>query len=714
MTTETIIWALHRLSFFQGTNIDNLALNAVATQFSKLSGQPEHLFKVAVELQLEVPRLFSKPDEAFLPILILDPIQGWGVITHRLPDANWSVEFEKHIHSLDTKALDRGKLFHVTCHRVNGEHKGGGFEQHIKYAFREYRNVILEASIASLFISLLAMATSLFSMQVYDRVIPTRSEQTLIVLAVGVGISIFLEVVMKIARSRIMDDVVSGLDARLSRQIFERLLSLRVDQIPASVGSLAAQIRGYEHIRSFYTSSTLFVLVDLPLGLLFLSVLASIGHFWLALVVVVAALIALILGGLSKFRINEFAGKGAQLANLKTGLLVEAVEGAETIKAGSGGWKFLQRWINVNAGSIKNDLETRSISEALNYASNTLQQVSYAALVIVGALMVMQGNMTMGALIACSILSGRVLSPVLMIPNLLVQHSHVKAAKEGLERLYMLKTDNYGVDRPIVPQSIRGRYELGDLKYCYSNGQLAVDIPQLVIEPGEKVAIIGPIGAGKSTLLKLFAGLNHASSGRVCIDGIDIGQISRSVLSSQIGYLHQEHRLFQGTLRENILIGIPDPGDDYLARAMARTGMDSFVRSNPKGLEAVISEGGKGLSGGQRQLLAFTRLIVCNPSIMILDEPTASMDEQQERRCLNVLTQEAQTGKTIIVVTHKPALLPLFDRVIAMVGNRIVIDGPREKVSQEMNRVKGNASPFPSIVPVNSNTLAEKSGASIV
>jgi ATP-binding cassette subfamily C protein LapB len=227
---------------------------------------------------------------------------------------------------------------------------------------------------------------------------------------------------------------------------------------------------------------------------------------------------------------------------------------------------------------------------------------------------------------------------------------------------------------------------LSDIKFAYGDNPPALVVPKLEIHPQERIAILGPIGAGKSTLLRLLSGLYHPQEGRVLLDNLDLDHIHRQVLSQHIGYLQQDHRLFQGTLRENLLIGLPDPGDDALLAAMRRTGMDHLVASHPKGLGRPIMEGGKGLSGGQKQLVAFTRLILCNPSILLLDEPTATMDEEQERRCLSVLAQEAQAGKTMVIVTHKPSVLPLVTRLIVVAGNSIVLDGPRDVVLQQLQQ----------------------------
>ena len=558
------------------------------------------------------------------------------------------------------------------------------FARIAKDVVKTYRGELLEASLASLFIGILAFTTSLFSMQVYDRVIPTRSEYTLWVLSMGVLLSIVFELAMKYARSKLMDHVVVGVDACLSHDIFDRLLQLRMDQIPSSVGSLAAQLRGYEQLRSFYTSTTLFTLIDLPFGLVFLAVMMAIASPWVALVPLLFGLVGIAIGISSRQTIHQFASDSAAYSNAKTGLLVEAVEGIETIKAGAGAPKFLARWMAVNHHTIKSDAQMRRFMDGLGYLCATIQQLSYAGLIMVGALLVMQGSMTMGALIACSILSGRVLAPIMALPGLLVQQGQAMAALRGIEAIYQLKTDTHGISRPLAPDHVQGHFKISDAKFSYPGHPPALVVPKLNIQRGEHIAILGPIGAGKSTLLRLLSGLYVPQEGQVLLDGLDLAHISRQVVSQKIGYLQQDHRLFQGSLRDNLLIGLPDPGDSVIQQAMTRTGMIHFVSAHPKGLERPITEGGKGLSGGQRQLLAFTRLILCKPDIYLLDEPTASMDDEQERRCIQVMQELVDEGNTLIVVTHKPNLLPLVSRIVIVANHTLAMDGPRDAVLQRL------------------------------
>ena len=681
---------MQRLAQLHGDSIDVLQLNsslADAQQQAK-SDLAAQISYICQNLDCEFVSQLSAPDRVYLPLLCYTETHGWGVVVDRDPSDFWLIETEKESVKALTSELTHG-LFLIrfnasSTHAHATDFIAESFFAFTKKTINQYRPELIEAALASLFIGFLALATSLFSMQVYDRVIPTRSDYTLVILSLGVLLTILIELAMKFARSKLMDFVVVGVDARLSREIFHRLLKLRVDQIPSSVGSLAGQLRGYEQIRSFYTSSTLFTLIDLPLGLVFLLVMVSVGSAWVALVPFVFGLGALYLGFSTREKINELATSGAMFSNMKTGLLVEAVEGVETIKAGAGTWKFLSRWISVNSKTIESDLKMRSVTESVGYFSATIQQISYASLVIVGSLIVMQGQMTMGALIACSILSGRVLAPILALPGLLVQHAHAMAALKGLDSLYELKTDTHGIRRPLLPDMIHGHFRIVDAKFAYGQNPPALVIPKLDIKRGEHIAILGPIGAGKSTLLRLLSGLYVPQEGQVLLDGLDLSHISRQVLSQHLGYLQQDHRLFQGTLRENLLIGMPDPGDSVITQAMERTGMINFVTKHPKGLDRPIMEGGKGLSGGQRQLVAFTRLVLCNPEILLLDEPTATMDDEQERRCIQVLTDQAKAGKTLIIVTHKTSILPLVSRIIIVAGNSVVIDGPRDSVLQQL------------------------------
>lgn len=633
-----------------------------------------------------LPQVMTKPDGAYMPLLAYHAQYGWGRIVQQMATHQWL--FQQSQQSLRCQGDEFNFIAKIQLSTAHIEKREITFRQLLKNNLSQHKDVVFEAVLASLMINLLALASSMFSMQVYDRVIPTHSEYTLIILASGVALLILFELFMKFARSKIMDKLVVSLDQNLSRDIFERLLKVRIDQMPGSVGSLAAQLRGYEQVRSFFTASTLFTLVDLPMSILFIVIIGVIGSPWLSLVPVFAATIGLLMGLNSRRKMDKAAAEGAAASYAKTGILVETVEGIETIKAGAGNWKFLSRWLNVINFTIGNDLKVKHINDNLNYGVQMLQQISYVGLVIVGAFIVMNNEMTTGSLIACTILGGRILAPIMSIPSILIQYSHAKAAEANIEKLFTLAQDNHGVSYPLSPSKIQGNYQCENVVFKYKgNDRPAINLSKLNIRAGERVAILGAIGSGKSTLLKLLSGLYATTEGRILLDGLDINHISRESLSEQVGYLQQDHRLFQGTLRENLLIGMPTPPDDVLQTAIVRTGLIRLVSGHSSGLDLPISEGGKGLSGGQKQLVAFTRLVLTNPTIWLLDEPTASMDNSQEQQCLQVLAQELQRGgKTLIVSTHKMSLLQLVDRIIIIADNQIVMDGPKQAVLAQLQQ----------------------------
>ena len=406
-SSSDFAWALQKLAAMQGGRIDALLMNEAEQQIQGSKDPLRHLKVVSQKMGWSTPVYPRSPDRAHLPMLCYTSAKQWAVVVDRNPQGEWVLAKSDGLHTLNGQDLQGclaqlklGADTRLGMRLFSASKKAITFFDHIRSTLVVYRSELLEAGIASAFIGFLALATSLYSMQVYDRVIPTRGEHTLIILSVGVFLAVLIELAIKFTRSHIMDHVVVGMDERLSREVFQRLLQLRVDQVPTAVGTLAGQLRGYEQLRNFYTASTLFTLIDLPLALLFLVLIAWIATPLVAFVPVTAVVLVLVLGMGMRRQVREHARQGAAMANMKTGLLVEAVEGIETIKAGSGGWKFLSRWIDVNAATIQNDLQMRRTTERSNYSIAAVQQIGYAALIAVGAVVVMRGEMTMGALIA--------------------------------------------------------------------------------------------------------------------------------------------------------------------------------------------------------------------------------------------------------------------------------------------------------------------------
>lgn len=551
---------------------------------------------------------------------------------------------------------------------------------------KAHKGVLGQVVAATLVANFLALGASFYSMQVYDRVIPTQGISTLFVLTAGVLLASLLELMLKISRSTILEHALKRVDLELSHRIFLRLLGLRMDQFPASVGTLSSQLRSYESIRGFASSAALYVTVDMPFALFFFVVIASLGGAMVAAVPAISFAIALSIGLFYRKRIQEHARTSTAASNRKLGLLVETVEGAESVKATGAGWHLINRWSALNREVVAEDMKLREYSERTAHLAAFMQQSSYVLMVCTGAWVASGGSITSGALIACSLLSGRVLQPAAALPGLIVQWGHARAALDNLERVFAMEGDNHDVASPLTPDSIKGRFGVSGLRFAYRGRSETLALAELAIEPGEKVGIIGSVGAGKSTLLKLLAGIYKPQEGSVLLDGLDIQHIARGSVAQHIGYLPQDVRLFAGTLRDNLLFGLAGVADQEVIRVCETTGLMGLVSGHAKGLDLDIAEGGTGVSGGQKQLIAFTRLLLARPDVFLLDEPTSAMDEATEARTISVLRAHAAPQQTVVLVTHKPALIGLVNRLIVLSPTGVVLDGPRDIVLQRLRQ----------------------------
>lgn len=558
----------------------------------------------------------------------------------------------------------------------------------------QYKKPFLYFAVASLVINLLALLTSLYSMQVYDRVIPSRGVETLIVLTVGVSATIVFELVLKFLRSLMMDRVIQSADVELSHRIFERLMSVRMDQFPASVGTLASQLRSYELIRGFAYSATTYLLIDTPFALVFLVLIFIIGGPVVAAIPLAFFLLTLMLGLTFKRKTEQHTRESQASSNRKLGLLVEAVDGAETIKAQGLRWHFLNRWNALTQQNVSEDSKVRHINEASSYYAATLQQLSYVLLVATGAYVASTTNdLTSGGLIACSILSGRVLQPVTMLPSLLTQWANSKSALTGIDAIFKLQLDHHDAQSPLPLTTAEGHFEMDNVTFAYPGQLQHLQVPKWAVNPGEKIGVIGGIGSGKSTFLKLLAGLYKPTEGRVLFDHLDLQHISRAHISQHIGVVSQNVQLFAGTLKDNLVAGLIGITAETLHQACQATGLSAFVATHPKGLDMPIAEGGGGVSGGQRQLIGLTRLLLTRPAVWLLDEPTSSMDDDTERRTLNVLAGSVAPNQTLVLVTHKASVLSLVHRLVVLSNGRIVLDGPKDVVLEHLRNARKSTAP---------------------
>lgn len=540
------------------------------------------------------------------------------------------------------------------------------------------------AAIATVVANIITLATSLYSMQVYDRVIPRAGYATLWVLTGGVLVALLLDFALRTTRTIVIEREAAHIDTEVSEFFFARAQAVRLDARPPGIGTMAAQLRGLEQVRALMSSGSLFLVADLPFALFFILIIFGLGGV-IALVPIVSLPIALgIALGLARM-IRKDTDRAHASGNRKNGLLVESIDAAETIKANRGGWHLLARWNRLMHDVHAAEDPVKRWTAVAGSVFSMLQQLAYVALIAFGAIEVAEGKMTTGALVACAIIAGRVNGPlVAQLPNFIVQWGYSRASLRALDNILKLPVDEAPEITSLRPSELPGAIRLEGVRFAYPGAREGIDIPQLDIRAGERVAIVGGIGSGKTTLLRLMAGLYAPQAGRVLVGGLDAGQIAPDVLRSHVGYLPQDYRLVDGTLRDNLLLGLSNPGDDALMAVAAKTGLIQLITAHPRGLDLPIAEGGRGLSGGQRTLTGLTRLLLAKPDVLLLDEPTANLDDHVESAALGAIASQLTPSSTLVVVTHKFRLLSLVNRVIVMLNGRIVLDGPTAEVMKRL------------------------------
>ena len=617
-----------------------------------------------------------------LPVLALVPGEGIRIVLAQEANGYWKSEGRSGVRN--EKHFPDGTYFTAVKLDNKSQGKRSAREMFKAIALKQ-KPAVVHAAIAALSINILALATSFFSMQVYDRVIPTQGIPTLIALGIGVSVAIFLEMLLKLSRAYILDGAAASMDIHYSHDIFDRFLKIRSDALPKSIGTLSGQLQSYATVRAFISSAALYVLIDFPFSMIFLAVIVMLAGWTIGLIVVVFMIAAIAAGLFFKKKIEILSQTSTMASHQKLGLLVESVENAENVKATGAGWSLLSRWNALSEDAIYDDIKIKHYSDMSTFVAGFLQQFSYVSIVAMGAYLVSTTDkLTMGGLIATTILSGRVLSPIAMLPGLLVQWGRTKMAIEDLDRVYALEMDNEGVSRPLMPVKLQPHFRCENLRFSYGEHTPAVAIDKCMIKAGEKVAILGMIGSGKSTLLKILAGLYKPSEGKIYLDNMDMHQIARNRLNEVIGYLPQHIKLISGTLRDNLLLGLTGISDEQIMEAASQTGLSGLIAALPQGLDTPVPEGGESVSGGQKQMIALTRLVLMRPLALLLDEPTANMDDGTERQILKTIKEQLTSEKTLVVVTHKPALLALVDRIIVVSSQGIVMDGPKETVLKKL------------------------------
>lgn len=556
------------------------------------------------------------------------------------------------------------------------------FWQHFRGAKRQ----IGEISLASIISNVLALAGILFSMQVYDRVIPAQSYSTLWVLFFGVLIAAALEYAIRLSRTVISDLMGKKIDLKISGMLFARALAIKNEARPKSTGSFISQLREIDQVRELLTSTTVGAAADMPFVLLFLVIMALVGGP-LVFIPMLAIPLIVIPGIMLQWPMAKLAKEGMRESALRNAVLVESIEGVEDIKALQAEPYFQRQWEQTHAVSANIGMQQRLWGARLSGWASTVQQLTYAGMLVFGSYLVLAGDITTGTMVACSLLSSRTIAPLMQLTMVFSRWQHAKTAMTGLDDLLKKPLDKPEEGKMAHCPVLSGHFQLRNLQYSYDveKGENSITVNNLEIKPGERVAILGKVGAGKSTLLKLLSGQASATRGKVIIDGVDISHIDPSDVRRQLGFLSQESRLFFGSLRQNLMLGHPHATESEMLQALRISGALSLVQQDAASLDRIIHEGGRGLSGGQRQMVLLSRMILRNPQIVLLDEPTASMDEQLEEYVIRQM-HGWLSGRTLVLVTHRPALLKLVDRIVVLDNGRVVADGPRDQILQAANK----------------------------
>jgi ATP-binding cassette subfamily C protein LapB len=546
-------------------------------------------------------------------------------------------------------------------------------------AFAENWGLYKDVLLAALVINLAAVALPLFTMNVYDRVVPNKAVETLWALSVGMTLLLLWDFGLRMMRGYFVDLASKRIDISLSTLIMERVLGMRMEVRPVSVGSFASNLRAFESVRDFIASATVTALIDVPFAVIFVLVIAWLG-WQIAIPVLVG--IALIIGYafFAQVKMLALTESSYRAAAQRNATLIESLTGLETIKAQNAEGVMQRKWEQSVAFLARVNADLRLLSNSVVTSALTIQQLVTISVIIIGVYLIGENLLTLGGLIACSMLSSRAIAPLSQVAALMIQYENAVLALTSLDQVMKQPVERPDDATFVRREHFQGAIEFDKVSFTYPNEERqALREVSFRIKPGEHVGILGRVGSGKSTINKLIMGLYQASEGTIKIDGVDIRQLDPAELRRAIGYMPQEVTLFYGSLRDNIAIGTPYAEDAAILQAIDTAGARKFVANHPRGVDMRIGERGDSLSGGQRQAVAIGRALLHEPTILMLDEPTNSMDFSTEEALKQELRVYA-AHHTMILVTHRNSMMELVDRMIVIEDGRILIDGPKQQV----------------------------------
>ena len=569
----------------------------------------------------------------------------------------------------------------------------------------------MHVATAALLVNILALASPLFIMNVYDRVVPNGAVASLIALSIGLSIAISFDFVLRMVRSRIIDLTGKKLDVVLASQIYEHTLSVKMKQRPGSVGVLANQLRDFDSVREFFTSGSVVAATDLIFALIFVMVLFMIAGplAWIPLIILP---VMVVIGLLIQRPLDKAMKRLQSESAARHGVLVESLTGIETVRATGAEARMQTAWERSVAASARTGEDVHFWSSLALTSANTAQQLTTLLMVIVGVFLIIDGKLSVGALVAATMLAGRVLAPIAGIAAIITRASQSITALTAINSVMSLERER-PPERTFVSRTVaKGSFAFENVTFKYPNAQFnALDKVTFKVAPGERVGIIGRIGSGKTTVGRLLVGFYDPEDGHVTVDGVDLRQYDPADLRSGVGLQLQDTDLFLGKLRDNITLGRPNSTDEEVLAAARLAGVESFIANHPLGYDMPISEGGRSLSGGQKQAIGLARVLIRNPKILFLDEPTAHFDVKSEAEFLDRLKALAQRDMTIVISTHRMSLLAFVDRLLVFDKGRLVADGPRDKVlTMLQSGAKGpqsqTAARGPGVEPIQTNVLS--------
>ena len=542
-----------------------------------------------------------------------------------------------------------------------------------------------DAILASFLINLLGLMVPLFVMQTYDRVVPNQATATLWVLAIGLMIGTGFEMVLRLVRAHLLDQAGKRTDLILSATLFERITGMSIKARPATIGGFAQSIHDFQGLREFLTAVTLTSLIDLPFAVLMLVVIGLLGG-WLVLIPLIAFPVTIIFALMIQVRLRDTVQKSLALGAERQALLIETLSGLETLKACSAESERQHKWESTHGALTRLDSHARDLAALVTNGTLLIQQLCGMATIVAGVYSIIAGNLSVGALVATYMLGGRVLAPLGQIAGLITRYQQAQLTMRSTDSLMGLPQERDAKQRPLERTQLSGAIEASRVTFRYP-GQINPALADISfnIKPGERIGIIGRSGSGKSTLGRLVMGFFTPDEGQILLDGLDLRQLDVADLRQQVGYVAHDLPLLAGSLRDNLTLGARYISDARMLEVAELTGVTELARQHPQGFDRPVGERGQLLSGGQRQAVLLARALLLNPPIMMLDEPTSAMDNASE----DALRQRLHTwmaGKTLLLVTHRTAMLSLVDRLIVLDNGRIVADGPKEAVIDALRK----------------------------